>query len=172
MEGIKQELPLITDADEINSSSSSFLAQKRRQYYLRPMKLFIMSSMSAEFMFLLIGIFYFSGSKDLFYKIVWTLFFCGIGMGSTMGTLINMFITDRYFNTKAILGTIILGCIVFGSCNILCFRLDHHMDYWGAITNPIFFLSKGFLVAIAGSAVNGYLLFNPNGQKLLIKMGL
>ncbi|UJR07126.1 hypothetical protein I4U23_011414 [Adineta vaga] len=88
---------------------------------------------------------------------MWTLFFCGIGIGSTIRTLINMFITDRYFNKKAILGTIILGCVVFGSCNILCFRLDHHMDYW---------------VAIAGSSVNGDLLFNPNGQKLLIKMGL
>ncbi|UJR18036.1 hypothetical protein I4U23_004937 [Adineta vaga] len=106
-----------------------------------------MSLMGAEFLFLLIGIFYFSGFKNLF---------CGIGMGSALGTSINMFITDRYFNTKAILGTILLGCPVFGSCNVLCFRLDHHLDYWGAIL---------------GSVINRYLLFSPNGQKLLIQMG-
>ncbi|CAF3772291.1 unnamed protein product [Rotaria sordida] len=166
-------LSSITNHDEYNSlSSTMMLAKKRRQYYLRPMKLFIISSIGAELLFLLIGISFFSGFKDIFYKILWTLFFCGIGMGSTMGTLINIFITDRYFNYKAIFGSLILGLIVFGTCNILCFRLDHHFDYFGAIKYPIFFLSKGFLAGILGSLLNGYLLFSANGQKLLIKMGL
>jgi len=174
MEQTEQELlSSITNPDEHNSLSSTMIsAQKRRQYYLRPMKLFIVSSIAGEFLFLLISIGFFSGFKDILYKIIWTLFFCGIGMGSTMGTLINIFITDRYFNSKAIFGSMILGLIVFGTCNILCFRLDHHFDYYGAITHPIFFLSKGFLAGILGSLINGYLLFNANGQKLLIKMGL
>jgi hypothetical protein len=162
----------IRNDDEYNSlSSTMILAQKRREYYLRPMKLFIASSIGAELFFLLISITFFSGFKDIFYKILWTLFFCGIGMGSTMGTLINLFITDQYFNNKAIFGSLILGLIVFGTCNILCFRLDHHFDYYGAIKYPIFFLSKGFLAGILGSLMNGYLLFSANGQKLLIKMG-
>ena len=155
-----------------NDQESLLLTQKRRQYYLRPMKLFILSSMGAEFMFLLISIFFFSGFKDIFYKIMWTLFFCGIGMGSTMGTLVNMFITDQYFNSKAIFGTTLLGLLVFGTCNILCFRLDHHFDYYGSFNYPVFFLSKGFAAGILGSLFNAYLLFSPNGQKLLIKMGL
>ncbi|CAF1428924.1 unnamed protein product [Didymodactylos carnosus] len=171
MEQNAQKLP-ITDLDEYNSlSSSMILAQKRRHYYLRPMKLFIMSSMATELIFLIIGICVFSGFRDIFYKIVWTLFFCGVGMGATMGTLINIFITDQYFNYKAIFGSLILGIIVFGTCNILCFNLDHHFDYWGAIKHPTFFLSKGFVAGISGSLINGYLLFNANGQKLLIKMG-
>ena len=37
---------------------------------------------------------------------------------------------------------------------------------------PVFFLSKGFAAGILGSLFNAYLLFSPNGQKLLIKMGL
>jgi hypothetical protein len=157
--------------EEELSSSAMISAQKRRQYYLRPMKLFILTSMATEFLFLMISICFFSGFKDIFYKIMWTLFFCGIGMGSTMGTFINIFITDQYFNYKAILGTTLLGLIVFGTCNILCFRLDHHFDYYGAINYPIFFLSKGFFAGILGSLINGYLLFSANGQKLLIKMG-
>ncbi|CAF4233463.1 unnamed protein product, partial [Adineta steineri] len=122
--------------DQESLSSTIVSAQKRRQYYLRPMKLFIGSSIGAELIFLFISICFFSGFKDIFYKILWTLFFCGIGMGSTMGTLINIFITDRYFNSKAIFGTLILGLIVFGTCNVLCFRLDHHFDYYGAIKYP------------------------------------
>ncbi|CAF0718855.1 unnamed protein product [Adineta steineri] len=157
--------------DQESLSSTIVSAQKRRQYYLRPMKLFIGSSIGAELIFLFISICFFSGFKDIFYKILWTLFFCGIGMGSTMGTLINIFITDRYFNSKAIFGTLILGLIVFGTCNVLCFRLDHHFDYYGAIKYPVFFLSKGFVAGLLGSLINGYLLFNANGQKLLIKMG-
>lgn len=153
-------------------SAAVISAQKRRQYYLRPMKLFIVSSIGAELLFLLISIFVFSGFRDIFYKVMWTLFFCGIGMGATMGTLVNMFITDRYFNGKAIFGSLVLGFIVFGTCNVLCFRLDHHFDYYGAIKYPVFFLSKGFLAGILGSLLNGYLLFSANGQKLLIKMGL
>ncbi|CAF0780307.1 unnamed protein product [Adineta steineri] len=158
--------------EQDSSSSTIISAQKRRQYYLRPMKLFIGSSIGAELIFLFISICFFSGFKDIFYKILWTLFFCGIGMGSTMGTLINIFITDRYFNSKAIFGTLILGLIVFGTCNVLCFRLDHHFDYYGAIKYPVFFLSKGFVAGLLGSLINGYLLFNANGQKLLIKIGL
>jgi hypothetical protein len=158
--------------DENNSLSSAMIsAQKRRHYYLRPMKLFIVSSVVAELLFLLISVCFFSGFKDIFYKIVWTLFFCGLGMGATMGTLINIFITDQYIGSKAIFGSLILGLMVFGTCNILCFRLDHHFDYFGAIKHPIFFLSKGFFAGIFGSLLNGYLLFNANGQKLLIKMG-
>ena len=165
-------LSSVNNDDEYNTLSSAMIsAQKRRQYYLRPMKLFILSSMGAELLFLLISIGFFSGFKDIFYKIVWTLFFCGIGMGATMGTLINIFITDQYFNSKAIFGSFVLGLIVFGTCNVLCFRLDHHFDYYGAIKYPIFFLSKGFLAGILGSLMNGYLLFSANGQKLLIQMG-
>ncbi|CAF4242554.1 unnamed protein product, partial [Adineta steineri] len=74
--------------DQESLSSTIVSAQKRRQYYLRPMKLFIGSSIGAELIFLFISICFFSGFKDIFYKILWTLFFCGIGMGSTMGTLI------------------------------------------------------------------------------------
>ena len=173
MKPTEQELvPSFADYDENNSLSSAMAsAHKRRNYYLRPMKLFIVSSMSGELLFLFISICFFSGFKDIVYKIIWTLFFCGIGMGSTMGTLINIFITDQYFNKKAIFGSLILGLIVFGTCNVLCFRLDHHFDYYGAIKYPVFFLSKGFLAGIIGSLINGYLLFNADGQKLLIKMG-
>lgn len=160
------------DYDGCNSlSDAKISAHKRRHYYLRPMKLYIVSSMAGEFIFLLISICFFSGFKEIFYKIMWTLFFCGVGMGSTMGTLTNIFITDQYFNHKAVFGSLILGLLVFGTCNVLCFRLDHHFDYYGAITNPVFFLSKGFLAGILGSLWNGYLLFTASGQKLLLKMG-
>lgn len=174
MDKAEQELSSsIENNDENNLLSSTMIsAQKRRQYYLRPMKLYIGSSIGAEFLFLLISIFVFSGFRDIFYKIMWTLFFCGVGMGSTMGTLTNIFLTDQYFNYKGIFGSLILGFIVFGTCNVLCFRLDHHFDYYGAIKYPVFFLSKGFVAGILGSLFNGYLLFHPNGQKLLIKMGL
>ena len=79
---------IITGQDDIKS------AQKRRNIYLRPFLLFWFNSLIAEIIFLGVGVFIMTGTRDLFYKVMWTLVFCPLGMGGAMGGLINCFIVD------------------------------------------------------------------------------
>jgi hypothetical protein len=59
-------------------------AQKRRQIYIRPFLLFWLASLLAETVFLAVGIFVMTGTRDLVYKVLWTLVFCPLGMGGAL----------------------------------------------------------------------------------------
>ncbi|UDD62201.1 hypothetical protein AFCA_009529 [Aspergillus flavus] len=85
----------------ITGEQDTKIAQKRRNIYLRPFLLFWLNSLFAEIIFLAVGVFIMTGTRDLLYKVLWTLVFCPLGMGGAMGGLINCFIVDHYYGKRA-----------------------------------------------------------------------
>jgi hypothetical protein len=109
----------------------------------------------------------------MIYKILWTLGFCGIGMGATLGTSINLFIIGRYSGLKAILLTTLLAFLIMGvACDLLCLNLDLHFNYFGAQTNPLLFSAGGMLGSLIAGAGIGGLLFSKTGQSIMERLGI
>ncbi|EIT83382.1 hypothetical protein AO1008_03715 [Aspergillus oryzae 100-8] len=142
--------PIITTADVIKA------AQKRRNIYIRPFLLFWLNSLFAEIIFLAIGVFIMTGTRDLFYKVMWTLVFCPLGMGGAMGGLINYFIVDHYYGKKVAHFTGILAL---------------HFGWFGAAEHPMWFHWRYPMIWAVGYG-NGLLLFTNEGQEKLARMGL
>ncbi|PIG79615.1 hypothetical protein AARAC_001481 [Aspergillus arachidicola] len=63
----------------ITGEQDTKVAQKRRNIYLRPFLLFWLNSLFAEIIFLAVGVFVMTGTRDLLYKVLWTLVFCPLG---------------------------------------------------------------------------------------------
>ncbi|MHC4751696.1 MAG: hypothetical protein ACYTFW_17710 [Planctomycetota bacterium] len=149
------------------------IAENSRKMYTRPIIVSLGVCISGEFLlFIIYGLLLFP-QGNLLYKFLWTVVFCGIGMGATVGTFVNLFIIDRYIGIKAIIFTILLTLAILGIlCNLLCLQLDLHFHYFGAETNPILF-SIG---SIAGSVVAGLiialLLFSEKGDIVLDRFGI
>jgi hypothetical protein len=157
--------PIITGVDDIKS------AQKRRSIYLRPFLLFWLNSLIAEIIFLAVGVFIMTGTRDLFYKVMWTLVFCPLGMGGAMGGLINCFIVDHYYGKKAAHFTGILALLILSTCNYLCYNLDRHFGWFGAAEHPMWFHWRYPMIWAVGYW-NGVLLFTDKGQEKLARLGL
>ena len=68
----------------ITSNDDKQYASSRRAAYIRPFLLFWLNSMIAEIIFLAVGVFVFTGTTDIIYKVLWTLLFCPLGMGGAM----------------------------------------------------------------------------------------
>ncbi|OJJ94923.1 hypothetical protein ASPACDRAFT_64847 [Aspergillus aculeatus ATCC 16872] len=146
-------------------------ARKRRAIYLRPFLLFYLSSLAAETIFLAVGVFIMTGTRDLYYKVLWTLVFCPLGMGGAMGGLINLFIVDHHYGERAAHFTGILSLLVLSSCNYLCYNLDRHFGWFGATDHPMWFQWRYPMIWAMGY-VNGLLLFTDEGQTRLARWGL
>lgn len=144
---------------------------KRRTLYLRPFILYTFMSGATELLLLTISIVFFSGFYDIHIKFIWTMVFCTIGMGSTMGSLTNFFITDRYTGSKAIWTSAILSSLVLSACNGLCYILATHFDYFGAVSHPWYFHLRYPLIFLAGYE-NGKLLYTEAGFKKLTRLGI
>ncbi|KAI0174965.1 hypothetical protein BJ166DRAFT_621352 [Pestalotiopsis sp. NC0098] len=155
----------------ITGESDKAIAEKRRLVYLRPFLLFYLNSLFAEVIFLAVGVFIMTGTRDLIYKILWTLVFCPLGMGGAMGGLVNWFIVDHYYGIKAAHFTGILSLLVLSSCNYLCYNLDRHFGWFGATEHPLWFHWRYPMIWAVGY-LNGKLLFTDEGQKRLARMGL
>ena len=153
-----------------NPSTLSNLDQ--RQQYLRPLWLSIAFSVFAEFLlFLIFGIFLYPAG-NLLNKFLWTVVFCGVGMGSVVGAMLNLFVVDRLEGMKAVLATTALSAIILGiACDLLCLSLDQHFQYFGGTENAGLFLGGGMLMAALGGAILGSLLFTSKGQRLLTRLG-
>ena len=147
------------------------MAQKRRTIYIRPFLVFYLNSLIAEIIFLAVGIFIMTGTRDLFYKVMWTLVFCPLGMGGAMGSLTNVFIVDHYYGKKAAHFTGILSLLVFSTCNYLCYNLDRHFGWFGASEHPMWFHWRYPMIWFIGYW-NGLLLFADKGQERLARLGL
>lgn len=156
---------LITGEQDVKS------AQKRRMVYLRPFLLFWLNSLIAEIIFLAVGVFIMTGTRDLLYKVLWTLVFCPLGMGGAMGGLINCFIVDHHYGKKAAHFTGILALLILSACNYLCYSLDRHFGWFGAADHPMWFHWRYPMIWIVGY-YNGILLFTDKGQERLSRMGL
>lgn len=140
--------------------------------YLRPLWVAMGFSVGFEvFIFIVFGlILYPEGS--ILDKLIWTVFYCGIGMGATIGTWIDIVIVDRWDGTKAIIATIIITIIFLTACDLLCLRLDHKFQYFGAHKNPYLFFISGLVMTVIGGFLGGILLFTSRGKKLLSNLGL
>ena len=141
--------------------------------YLRPIKLSILLSVTGE-LYLLIYyglIQYPEGSIVL--KFLWTVVFCGLGMGSTLGAFVNLLLVDKLAGYKAILATMLLSFLVLGvACNLLCLNLDQHFHFFGGHENPRNFLVSGIILAPVGGLILGLALFTRQGQQAVTKFGL
>jgi hypothetical protein len=105
-------------------------------------------------------------------KILWTIVFCGIGMGSVVAVALILFVVDRLDGWQGVAATSAITALVLGGvCNMLCFRLDSHFfHYFGGAENPTLFIVNGFVMAALGGALGGWLLFTPGGQRRLDRL--
>ncbi|BAE55602.1 unnamed protein product [Aspergillus oryzae RIB40] len=124
--------------------------------YIRPFLLFWLSYLFIEAISLAAGIFSMTGTRDLLYKVMWTFVFCPLGMGGTMGDLINSFIVDHYYEKKAAHFTGILTL---------------HLGWFGASDHPIWFHWRYPALWVIGY-MNGLLLFTDEEQARLARMKL
>jgi hypothetical protein len=138
------------------------------QHFNRPVKLGIIFSVTAELIiFVFYGLILFP-EGNLLYKFLWTIAFCGIGMGATVGALIQLFVIGRFTGSKAILACSIISVGVLGiACNILCLNLDSHYHYFGGADNPILFIAGGVILSAIGGGLAGWLIFSAKGDTIL-----
>ncbi|KAI5926221.1 hypothetical protein F4810DRAFT_656009 [Camillea tinctor] len=155
----------------IASEDDKAHAEKRRTLYLRPFFLFWLGSFIFEVSVMIFSILAFSGLRDLFPRLAWTLFFCPLGMGGAMGGLINVFIVDTIYGARAVHFCAILSVLVLGACNILCYNLDLVFGWFGAVDHFWWWHWRYLLIYVVGW-MNGKLLFTNEGQEKLAAMGI
>lgn len=127
---------MITTTEDIK------IAQKRRIIYTRHVLLFWLKSLSADSIFLAVGVFIMSGTQDFFYKVMWIFVFCPLGMGGAMGGLMNSFIVNYYYGKKAAHFNGILALLILSACSHLCFNLDRQFGWFGAMEYLVWFHSR------------------------------
>lgn len=144
-----------------------------RASYLRPLKLATVFTVVAELCLLLYYGVYLSNEGSLLNKVLWTLVFCGVGMGLTLGGLIDLFIVDRLRPTAAIWTTMSFSVATLGiGCNALCMVLDRQFRYFGGADNPYLHFLPSFAASIVAGWFLGWLLFAPRGRALLDRIGV
>ena len=112
--------------------------------YSRPIVLAILLSVVGEvYLLIYYGIIQYPQGSFL-YKFLWTVVFCGLGMGTTLGAMTVLFIVDRFSGIKAIMATTFLSLILLGLvCNLLCLNLDRHFQFFGGHEDPVNFFISG-----------------------------
>lgn len=147
------------------------LPSRDRRRALRPLKLAIALSMLAEFgLFVVFGV-VLSPSGQLVHKFVWTVVFCGIGMGTAIAAFITFFVIDCWQGWRAIVATAVASVLLLGvACNLLCLSLDMDLDYFGGRSNPGLFVFSGALTAALGGVLMGWLLFTDRGSRILDRL--
>ena len=142
--------------------------------WLRPIWLSIAASMAGEFViWVVFGLVLFP-EGDPFAKLIWTVVFCGLGMGATVGGMVSLFVVGRMDGGRAIAATTALALVVLGvACDVLCLNLDvHYFHYFGGEEAPGFFLLNGLVMSGLGGLAIGALLFTERGRGLLDRWGL
>ena len=144
-----------------------------RKQITRPIVVATIFTSVAEFALLLYYGIYLSHEGSLLDKIIWTMGFCGLGMGLALGGLINLFLVGRVTGAKAILWTTLFAFTTLGiACNWLCMNLDRHFRYFGGAENPFIHFLPSFFAAALGGWFMGWLLFTEKGEKLLDRFRL
>ncbi len=153
-------------------SSEAMLALLRREY-TRPIVVATVFTLIGELMLLLFYGVYLSNEGSLIYKIIWTLGFCGLGMGFTLGAAIDLFLVNRIPDSKAIWATAAISTVGLGiACNWLCTNLDRHFGYFGGAENLALHILPSFFAAAVGGWLIGWLLFSVRGKSVLESVGL
>ncbi|MBO6515093.1 MAG: hypothetical protein JJ975_00900 [Bacteroidia bacterium] len=138
--------------------------------YLRPLKLGILLSVIGELIIFLIWGVYLYPQGDILYKFLWTVVFCGVGMGSAIGVSIVLIVVPKFSGYTAIILTTLISLILLGLlCNLLCFRLDISFDFFGGRKTPHLFLWNGVVMSVIGGLSIGWLCFTDVGNNILEK---
>lgn len=141
--------------------------------YRRPIIICLLGATLSEVgIFLIFGLLLFP-EGDWVSKFLWTVVFCGVGMGSVLGAAIILFVQDRLTEWNAILATTAWSTALLGiGCNLLCYRLDaNYFEYFGGQDNAALFLGNGLIMATVGGFAAGWLLFSVQGMRLLTRLG-
>lgn len=144
-----------------------------RKQYVRPLWIGIALSVTGELLiFLVFGVMLFPAGNIL-NKFLWTVVFCGVGMGASLGALIDLLVVGRWQGLPAIAATASLSVFLLGmACNLLCLNLDQHFYYFGGTDHLVLFLANGIVMAALGGVVAGMLLFTEQGRGFLDRLGL
>lgn len=138
-----------------------------RSMYIRPLVYSIGVSVFGEFLLLIIyGVMLFPGG-NLLNKVLWTLVFCGVGMGATLGTFIILLVVGRYAGKRAIIPTTLLTVLLAGIiCNQLCLALDRHFGYFGGGEDPLLFTLGSIIGSTVGGLMIGWLMYRDSQRNL------
>jgi hypothetical protein len=145
-----------------------------RKLYLRPLYIATAFSWFGELgLFLYYGV-YANDTGHYLEKLIWTLGFCGIGMGMTLGGLIDLLLVGRVGPKAGIIGCVVLAVVTTGfACNWLCYHLNRELDYFGQAGAPAMsFLMPGLLVSPFAGWFLGWACFTEGGDRFLSKLRL
>ncbi len=141
--------------------------------YRRPLVLAIAAAMFGELaIFLIFGVVLYPAGSILS-KFLWTVVFCGIGMGAALGAAVSLFVVDRFDGARAIGATTVLSVLMLGlACDLLCLELDKHFEFFGGHEMPTLFLLNGVVMSLVGGLAIGSALFTVRGRNLLDRLGI
>lgn len=142
-----------------------------RSDFIRPITLAMTFTIFGEtLIFLLWGLYLFPGGV-LWHKAVWTSV-CGIAMGATIGSLVNLMVTGRLEQVRAAEVSSLLYFVVLAICTFLCFQIDLATgSHFGAQETPALFILGGLIPAFVTSFVYAWLLHSTDGTALLSRLG-
>jgi cytosine/uracil/thiamine/allantoin permease len=110
---------------------------------------------------------------NLLHKFLWTIVFCGFGMGAGGGALIVLLVSGRLWGRSAIIASAFISFVLLGLfCNFLCFNLDMHFNFFGAHDTPALFVWNGIIMSILGGTLIGWLCFTKKGNAILERNNL
>lgn len=139
----------------------------------RTIKLFILMGWMTETFFLFFGKVMFPQlHPPLIPRLIWTQILCGIGMGAAAGAIAYLAGSRFKQGSRAALIATAVGGLVYVACNNVCYFVDTRpgVDYWGAVENPLLFLTKGDLGGLALGFLGSWLLNTKKGVSLLNKI--
>lgn len=141
--------------------------------YKRPLIVGLVLATFGELMiFIIFGVILFP-SGNILSKFLWTVLFCGVGMGSAFGTIVDLAVVGRLKGRSAIIACTIISTVILGfACNLLCFNLDQHFNYFGGQGSPKLFILNGIVMASIGGFLSGWLLFTESGSRALDRLGI
>lgn len=133
--------------------------------FARPLKLALLFSVGGEAaIFVVWGLILFP-EGNVFNKFMWTIVYCGLGMGGALGTVVALGILGRLEGWKAVILTTALSGVMLGLlCNILCLRLDQTFHYFGGTGAGLLFIANGLGMSLVGGALLGWLTFTEAGR--------
>lgn len=143
-----------------------------KKQLLRPVKLGILFSVLGEVVIFLIWGLWLYPEGDILQKFLWSIVFCGVGMGATVGVVVSWWVEGKFWGKPAIVACGLISFVILGLfCNFLCSQFDMHFNYFGSALTPNLFIINGMVMSIFGGALLGWLNFSYRGIKLLEKFG-
>jgi hypothetical protein len=127
----------------------------------------------AETAFLEFGMLWFRQlHPPLLPRLIWTQILCGIGMGAAAGAIAYLAGSRFKQGSRAALIANAAGGIVFFVCGLVCYFIDTRagMDYFGAVENPVLFVTKGSGGGLLLGVIASWLLNTKKGLNLLNKV--